>query len=70
MKILMINSVCGIRSTGRICTDIAEMLEANGNTVKIAYGRLNVPEKYDKYAVRIGNTLDVGFHLGMSLLWD
>ena len=27
MKVLMINSVCGIRSTGRICTDLAEVLE-------------------------------------------
>lgn len=26
MKILMINSVCGIRSTGRICTDLAAAL--------------------------------------------
>ena len=23
MKVLMINVVCGIRSTGRICTDLA-----------------------------------------------
>ena len=70
MKILMINSVCGIRSTGRICTDIAEMLEAKGHTVKIAYGRLDVPDKYEKYAIRIGNSLDVGIHAGMSLMWD
>ena len=30
MKILMINSVCGIRSTGRICTDLAQELEKTG----------------------------------------
>ena len=50
MKILMINSVCGIRSTGRICTDIADALEKQGNEVKIAYGRFDVPEIYKKYA--------------------
>lgn len=59
MKILMINSVCGIRSTGRICTDIADELTKQGHQVKIAYGRETVPEKYQKYAVRIGTDLSV-----------
>lgn len=62
MKILMINSVCGIRSTGRICTDLADALTEQGHTVKIAYGRENVPDKYKKYAVRIGTDLDVKLH--------
>ncbi len=62
MKFLMINSVCGIRSTGRICTDIADKLTQEGNEVKIAYGREIVPEKYQKYAVRIGNDFDLKVH--------
>ena len=45
MKILMINVVCGIRSTGRICTDLATSLKAQGHEVIIAYGRETVPEK-------------------------
>ena len=48
MKVLMINSVCGIRSTGRICTDIATVLENQGHVVKIAYGREVVPEQFQK----------------------
>lgn len=59
MKVLMINVVCGIRSTGRICTDLAQALEDQGHTVKIAYGREQVPEQYQKYAVRIGTDRDV-----------
>ena len=55
MKILMINVVCGIRSTGRICTDLATALEAQGHEVKIAYGREKVPEQFKKYAVKIGS---------------
>lgn len=70
MKVLMINSVCGIRSTGRICTDIAEELEKQGHDVKIAYGRETVPEKYQKYAVRIGTELDVKLHGIKTRLFD
>ena len=66
----MINSVCGIRSTGRICTDIASELEAQGHQVKIAYGRENVPEQFQRYAVRIGNDLDMRLHGVKARLLD
>ena len=70
MKVLMINVVCGIRSTGRICTDIAVALEAQGHEVKIAYGREAVPEQFQKYAVRIGTDLDVKLHGLKARLFD
>ncbi len=70
MKVLMINSVCGIRSTGRICTDIAELLEKQGHECKIAYGREIVPEKYRKYAVKIGNTLSVRLDALKTRIFD
>ena len=71
MKVLMINSVCGIGSTGRICTDLAQQLEARGHEVKIAYGRSNtVPEKARKYAVRIGSSLGVKMHVLQTRLLD
>ena len=70
MKILMINVVCGIRSTGRICTDLAAALEAEGNEVRIAYGREEVPEQYKKYAVRIGSDIDNVQHGIKARLFD
>lgn len=70
MRILMINVVCGIRSTGRICTELASDFEAKGHEVRIAYGRECVPEKYQKYAVRIGNDFDVKLHGIESRLFD
>ena len=70
MRILMINVVCGIRSTGRICTDLAAALEEQGHEVKIAYGREEVPEQFKKYAVRIGNDLDVKLHGLKARLFD
>lgn len=62
MRVLMINVVCGIRSTGRICTDLAKVLEAQGHEVRIAYGRGCVPDQFQKYAVRVGSDLDVMLH--------
>lgn len=71
MKVLLINSVCGIGSTGRICTDIATELDKKGHTVKIAYGRdSKVPEQYKKYAVRIGSDIDVKVHGAIARLFD
>ncbi len=59
MRILIINSVCGIRSTGRICSDIAEKYMAEGHICRIAYGRENVPEKYSSISYRIGSNFSV-----------
>ncbi len=70
MKILMINSVCGIRSTGRICTDLATVLESKGHQVKIAYGREDVPSQFQKYAVKIGTKFDVNLHALKARLFD
>ena len=71
MKILFINEVCGHTSTGKICADLAEKYEAGGNEVKIAYGRDGfVPEKYQKFAIRIGNDWDVKLHALYTRLTD
>lgn len=71
MKYLFINSVCGIRSTGRICADLARELEAQGNECRIAYGRVEtVPERDRKYAVRIGTDRDLRLHALQTRLFD
>lgn len=71
MRVLFINSVCGIGSTGRICTDLAQQLEAEGNEIKIAYGRKGtVPEQFQKYAVRIGTDWDCKMHAIQTRLFD
>ncbi len=70
MKILLINVVCGIRSTGRICTELADKLTSEGHVVKIAYGREDVPPQYEKYAVKIGNKWDQRFHGIRTRIFD
>ena len=70
MKILMINVSCGTGSTGRICTDLAQALEAQGHEVKIAYGRDAVPLQYQRFAVRVDSDWGVKLHGINARLWD
>lgn len=70
MKVLMINSVSGYGSTGRICTDLAEVLHENGHKCEIAYGRESVPDKYRDISYRIGSAADVKMHALASRMFD
>lgn len=49
MKVVLINSVCGQGSTGRICVGIADLLKANGHEAYIAYalGDSSYPESFN-----------------------
>ena len=64
MRILLINSVCGVTSTGRICSDLAKAYLENGHEVTISYGRVDkgMPEECAKYSKRIGTDFDVKLH--------
>ena len=70
MRVLIINSVCGTGSTGRICVDIANILTEEGHECKIAYGRKKADEKFNNYAVRIGSNLGVRIHGVLSRVFD
>lgn len=72
MKILLINTVSGVTSTGRICTDLAQIYENEGHEVKIAYGREDKGKavQFEKYGIRIGNELDIKIHGLLTRLFD
>ena len=68
MRVLQINSVCGVGSTGRIATDIHQLLIEQGHESYIAYGRgdaINCDQ-----AIRIGSNLDVYYHVMKTRLFD
>ena len=67
MKILLINVSLGQGSTGRICSDLADVIESNGDEVKIAYGR-NFSD--DDRGYKIGNKKDVLFHVLKTRFFD
>jgi putative colanic acid biosynthesis glycosyltransferase len=70
MRILMINSVCGIKSTGRICIDLAKKFLIEGHEVRIAYGRGIVPSEYQSISIPICNKKDVYLNALKARLFD
>ena len=70
MKILQINTVCGVKSTGRIAADLADIIELEGGECKIAYGRESVPERFQKYAHRIATDRQVKKDAILTRLFD
>ena len=70
MRVLEINTVCGIRSTGRITTDLADMYLSQGHECKIAYGRESVTQEYDAWAVRIGKEFNVKINALAARVFD
>jgi len=68
MKVLQINSVCGIGSTGRIAIDIHNILIEQGHESYIAYGR-NLPKNCDN-VIRIGTKIDNYTHVLKTRLLD
>lgn len=68
MKVLQINSVCGLGSTGRIVTDIDFMLKEKKICSYIAYGR-DTSVKND-HIIRIGNKFDYYMHGILTRLFD
>lgn len=68
MKVLQINSVCGYGSTGRIATDLYEVLINEGHECCIAYGRGNASKQYR--TIKVGNFRDFLFHVMLTRLLD
>ncbi|MEI4829865.1 glycosyltransferase [Bacillus sp. FJAT-53711] len=68
MKVLQINSVCGIGSTGRIATDIDKILKSQGHESYIAFGRGNARDC--DTTIKIGNQIDNYMHVAKTRLLD
>jgi putative colanic acid biosynthesis glycosyltransferase len=68
VRVLQINSVCGVGSTGRIATDIHAILKEQGHESYIAYGR-DTPINCNT-SIRIGNKLDNYAHVAKTRVFD
>ena len=68
MRVLQINSVCGIGSTGRIATDLHKTLIDKGHESIIAFGRAE-PLNCDN-SIRIGTRMDNYTHVLKTRVFD
>ena len=70
MKVLQINSVCGVGSTGRIATDLYKVMKENGIESKIAFGIGNAENIPQEDAFKFGNKFDYYVHNAVSRITD
>ncbi|MCL2365846.1 MAG: glycosyltransferase [Oscillospiraceae bacterium] len=70
MKILQINTVCGVGSTGRIAADLYKIAANHGHVCKIAYGRGQALGVARDDLIKIGSHAGVYHHVLMSRLTD
>lgn len=71
MKILQINSVCGVTGTGRIVTDLYDTAVNNGHDCVIAYGEHKFHnDPGNRKAIEIGTMRDCRMHAVATRLWD
>ena len=70
MKVLQINPVSGIRSTGRICLEVAKLLEKRGDECMILYGREHAGKEAEQYSLKCGNIVTNVLHYLTYMLTD
>lgn len=68
LKILQINSVCGNGSTGRIATDLYNIIEEEGYESVIAYGRNDASQEIN--TIKIGTNFDNYMHVAKTRISD
>ncbi len=70
MKVLIINSVCGYGSTGKIVSDIYNVLKKDGHDVKVAYGFGKARGVNQDDLIRINNKFGYYCHNVLTRLTD
>lgn len=71
MKILFINAVCGVGSTGRIVVDLVKEAKSRGDTVKIACSAVEpIKGVSQEEVIIVGSKLDYYLHNALSRITD
>lgn len=70
MKVLFINAVCGVGSTGRIITDLCDVLKKSGHQVKVAYGVGTAMRIDEQDTIRMNNKVGYYSHNIAAKLTD
>lgn len=70
MRVVQINSVSGIRSTGRICLETAKLLKEKDDECLIIFGREKAGIEAEEFSIRIGNEFTNILHYLTYILTD
>jgi len=62
MRIFQLNTFCGVKSTGRIASEIAKLVEREGGKCQIGYGVPGISIDSEAYAYRIGTPAERKIH--------
>jgi len=70
MRVFQLNTFCGVKSTGRIASEIAKLVAQNGGECQIGYGVPGISDDSKPYAYRIGTPVSRKFHAVIRKLFD
>lgn len=70
MRVFELNTFCGEKSTGRIASQIAELVEADGGQCKIGYGAGTPPPEAARFAYQVGTPLEHKLYSQLRKLFD
>ncbi len=70
MKIVELNTFCGVGSTGRIALELARLAASEGDECIIGFGAGDAPPEADAFAPRTGTPLERKLHGAMRKLLD
>ena len=70
MRVFQLNAFCGVKSTGRIASEIAKLVAEDGGECRIGYGVPGISDDSQPYAYRIGTPVSRKFHAVIRKLFD
>lgn len=70
MRVFQLNTFCGVKSTGRIATEIAKLVQKDGGECRIGYGVPGISADSEPFAYRTGSPVERKLHGAMRKLLD
>ena len=70
MRVFQLNTFCGVKSTGRIASEIAKLVAADGGECRIGYGVPGISADAEPFAYQIGTKWERKLHGAIRKLLD
>lgn len=70
MRVFQLNTFCGVKSTGRIASEIARLVEEDGGECRIGYGVPGISKESEPFACQIGSKYGRKLHAVIRKLLD